>query len=249
MVDYFTAQDGPWEETSTWVNGAVPGAGGSPDADDIVIMHNVTIGTGTVQVVGEVTAANIIIDGTSPDVGLSLDTSYWEGVWWLKLSGSITYNTSTKRYAGTVRLDGFGLDVAVPSISGNPFDSDPYSETYYDHIIRPVVQDNTDQDVIIEDPGQILTTYRLQDVTTEGNARAYTRKVGNGVRSMTVGVRVRASKPTPLAYLYDMAERGFQVLACTGRTVIKGHIETIAPDASSVGKEYISVKVTIVEGQ
>lgn len=246
-----TIKDGWWEDPTVWDGGHVPDTTfpSSQYDIDVTIKHNIRIGNGGgSQLLGAHTVKSITIDGTMPNAGLWLDTSFWDAGWSLSVTDGITYKTSVNRFMGTVRLAGFKFDVGVPSITGDAYNNDPLDPVYYPHHIYGLAQ-NAARDIIIEDPGQPLATYRLQDITPEGNAKAYARKIGNGVRSMTVGVRIRASKPEPLGFLYNMAEQGFQVLACTGTSIIKGHIETIAPDASSVGKEYISLKVTIVEGQ
>jgi len=45
-----------------------------------------------------------------------------------------------------------------------------------------------------------------------------------------------------------MAQGPFQVLLVTHTCLIKGFIENVTPDPASVGKEYVTVKVTIAEG-
>ena len=89
---------------------------------------------------------------------------------------------------------------------------------------------------------------RLRDVNPEGIARAYAEKIGNGVRYLTFTVKILYHELQYLRYLYWMTEDPFQVLVVTRSCVIKGFIESVVPDPSSIGKEYISVKVTVTEG-
>ena len=102
--------------------------------------------------------------------------------------------------------------------------------------------------VVIGDPGYYGTGAVLRDIKPEGCAPAYAEKVSNTVRYLTIPVMVKASSPYYVATLYDMAAGPYQVLAVTNTCAIKGYIESIVTDPASVGKEYISLKVTIAEG-
>lgn len=138
------------------------------------------------------------------------------------------------------RLDGATLDMPTGI----------YSKIYaVDNDIYPPTADvTTSQGIIIEDPGYFSQSTTLQDIKPEGCGEAYSRKIGNNVRFLTVGLRIPHSKLWALRSLYAMASGPYQVVAITDSCVIKGFIETVTPDPSSVGKEYISVKVTIAEG-
>jgi hypothetical protein len=102
--------------------------------------------------------------------------------------------------------------------------------------------------VIFGDPGYYGTGAILRDVKPEGCTPAYAEKVSNTVRYLTIPVMINASSPNYIATLYDMAQGPYQVLAVTPTCAIKGFIENITPDPASVGKEYISLKITIAEG-
>ncbi len=227
MAFITSAQAGDWSDTATWNTGTVP------TADDFVyIDHAVTIST-------SITAGTISIREGSLTVADSYDfstqISCTAGSWFL-----YRRLNDTRR----VNLDGVLLKGHYPVIVswGNP------SDDGFPHYGNGGIYQSNTLDVIITDPGYIGTQARLQDITPEGCGQAYARKLGNSVRYLTVTVRIRASKPQWLGRLYRMAEGPFQVLLVTDRTLIKGYIETIVPDQSAVGTEYISVKVTVAEG-
>ena len=219
-----TAQDGDWSSDSTWV-GAVPTA-----ADEAIIKHHVTVSQ-------NFTAALVSIKE-----GGSITTKQ------NRFAGSVPIKAIVERWrvtrtindTRTVRLDGVLFDGTRPSIGCEGTGDDlPWTTTVY--------QDDN-RDVIIADPGYIGTSAKLQDMTPQGCGRAYARKVSNSVRYLSTVIRVRSSKPQYLEYLYRLAEGPYQVLLVTDRAIIKGHIETIAPEQSAVGTEYISVRITVAEG-
>jgi len=220
-----TVAAGDWNDTAIWDTGVLP-----TNADLVILNHPVTVKH-------DFTALGIRIA---------------EG-------GSITVDPENYAYASqitahvpewsldcvldddrTVRLDGVLFEGVHPSIgctghiAGLPY--------------MGKIQQNTARDIIIADPGYIGTSAKLQDINPEGSGRAYARKVSNSVRYLTVTVRIRASMPRYLGILYRLAEGPFQVLLVTDRAIIKGHIETVAPDQGAVGTEYISVRVTVAEG-
>ena len=226
MAVIFSAQDGRWSNTSTWSGGVVPTV-----ADDVYIDHNVTFNE-------NFKAKSILIQATG---SLSLENTYmgWTGQAITAEVGSIHMNrvlNDTRK----VNLDGVMMVGITPSITSYYPSNDGFPKT------RALIHDGTN--VIIEDPGLISCTAEMQDIKPEGVAPAYARKVRNMVRYMTLTVKIKNTNLQYLASLYNMVRGPFQVLAVTYSSVIKGHIEAVVPDPSSVGKAYVSVKVTIAEG-
>lgn len=223
MTTIYSQADGDWSDTATWDTGTVPTA-----SDTVSIRHAVTVSAdftaGTISIVGgsltvkAIYAYGSLITGTVGDWNL----------------------TAVLNDTRTVRLDGVMLTGHDPKVS--------CIITENGHEVAREVKQNDDRDVIITDPGYIGTSATLQDIKPEGSGRAYARKIANGVRYLTVTIRIRASMPHYLGRLYRMAESPYQVLLVTDRSIIKGYIETIAPDQAAVGTEYISVKVTVAEG-
>lgn len=219
-----TAQDGDWNNDATWL-GPVPTA-----MDEAIIKHKVTVSNNftaalvSIKEGGSITTKQNQFLGTVP---IKAIVERW------RISRTIN---DTR----TVRLDGVLFEGTRPSIGCEGVgDSLPWTTTVY--------QDDN-RDVIIADPGYIGTQAKLQDMTPEGSGRAYARKVSNSVRYLSTVIRVRSSTPQYLEYLYRLAEGPYQVLLVTDRAIIKGHIETIAPEQSAVGTEYISVRITVAEG-
>lgn len=219
-----TAQDGDWNNDATWL-GPVPTA-----LDEAIIKHKVTVSQNftaalvSIKEGGSITTKQNRYVGTAP---IRAIVERW------RLSRTIN---DTR----TVRLDGVLFEGTRPSIGSEGVGDDlPWTTTLY--------QDDN-RDVIIADPGYIGTQAKLQDMTPEGSGRAYARKVSNSVRYLSTVIRVRSSTPQYLEYLYRLAEGPYQVLLVTDRAIIKGHIETIAPEQSAVGTEYISVHITVAEG-
>ena len=135
----------------------------------------------------------------------------------------------------TVDLTGVLLDGIKPSISCAQSTGVPEVEELANY-------------VIFGDPGYYGTGAILRDIKPEGCTPAYAEKVSNTVRYLTIPVMVNARAPYIVGTLYDMAQGPYQVLAVTPTCAIKGFIENITPDPASVGKEYISLKITIAEG-
>lgn len=224
MAAVKSVQNGDWNTTSTWDTGTVP-----TSADTVYIYHTVTVAA-------DFTANEIVIkDG-------SLCTA---DTWGLTSSITGTFkhivlermlNDNRK-----VNLDGVIFSGIEPMISSYITAPDGFPET-------PAIYEGTNTHLIIDDPGFLSSSSQMQDIKPEGIAHAYARKVSNAVRYMTLTVKIRNDRPFYLASLYRMQQGPFQVLAVTHSCLIKGHIETVVPDASSIGKEYISVKVTIAEG-
>lgn len=219
-----TAQDGDWNDNSTWV-GPVPTA-----LDEAIIKHNVTVSQNFTAALVSIKEGGSITTKQNRFVG-SVPIRAIVERW--RISRAI----NDKR---TVRLDGVLFEGTRPSIGCEGVgDGLPWTTTVY--------QDDN-RDVIIADPGYIGTSAKLQDMTPEGSGRAYARKVSNSVRYLSTVIRVRSSTPQYLEYLYRLAEGPYQVLLVTDRAIIKGHIETIAPEQSAVGTEYISLRITVAEG-
>jgi hypothetical protein len=197
-------------------------------SDDVSIGHAVTIA-------GNAAAKTITINS-----GGSLTTaSTWAMTSKVTLTvGSFTFNRVIND-TRAVRLDGITLILTTPSITSNG------SGGGFPAVSGVVSTANT---VIIDDPGVISYSAQMQDIKPEGCAIAYSRKVSNGVRYMTVTVHIKADRCDLVGQLYRMAEGPFQVLASTYSGVLKGFIEAITP-VDSVGKEYRAFRVSIAEGQ
>lgn len=217
-----SVQDGNWNTGSTWSGGSVPTAN-----SDVVIKHKVTISTDAVAgLITISTGGSLVTDDT------------WHGINPISLTVARIVMTRELTDDRVVRLDGVNLIVARPSITASG------SSTFPDTTAG--VKSSTDE-VIIDDPGLYGFSAQMQDIKPEGCARAYARKVSNGVRYLNVIVHIRKDRTNIIGQLYRLAENPFQVLAVTNSAVIKGYIEAITP-IDSVGKEYRSFRVSIAEG-
>lgn len=223
MAAIASVQAGDWNTASTWDSGTIP-----TGADTVTITHAVTVAasftalTVTIGIDGSLTVADTFDHATQITAAVG--------------EFQMLRQLDDKR---TVRLDGVLFSGTIPSISAGGSDDLPPT--------LGIVQD-TNRNVIIADPGYIGTSAKLQDINPQGCGRAYARKTANSVRYLTTTVRIRASMPHYLGMLYRLAEGPYQVLMVTDRAIIKGHIETIAPDQSAVGTEYITVRITVAEG-
>ena len=219
-----SVQNGDWNTGATWDSGTVPTA-----EDNVYIDHNVTVGADFV-------AGTITIETTG-----SLTTA---STWTQQTPITGTFNELTMDRIlndnRRVNLDGVQLVGVTPSISSDNAGTDSFPYTF------PLIEDNSN--IIIDDPGFLSSSSQMQDIKPEGIAHAYARKVSNAVRYMTLTVKIRSTKLNYLGTLYRMQQGPFQVLAVTHSCIIKGHIETVVPDASSIGREYLSVRLTIAEG-
>lgn len=223
MTEIYSIQAGDWNTASTWDTGTIPTA-----EDNVYIEHEVTFSA-------SINAENIFIhngslSGERIQMPSSTTASFEQMVLYRKLD-------DTRR----VNFDGIMLDPAKvkPSISCLR-SSDSFPRT-------PTILDDG-ANVIIDDPGFIACSAILRDVKPEGCAPAYAEKISNAVRYLTTTVHIKATSLQRLNSLYRMARGPFQVLMVTHSCVIKGFIESVVPDPASVGKEYISVKVTVTEG-
>lgn len=222
MADIESVQDGDWNTASTWDSGSVP-----TDADSVVINHKVTIST-------DASASDITIQTTG-----SLTTpDNWTMQNPITVAAGYIHIARVLNDDRVVRLDGANLVIASPSISA--YGGTGFAKVNYD--IR-----NTEGEIIIDDPGLYGFSAQMQDIKPEGCARAYARKVSNGVRYLNIMVHIRKDKGNKIGLLYRMAELPFQVLAVTNSAIIKGYIEAITP-VDSVGKEYRSFRISIAEG-
>lgn len=218
-----SVQAGDWNTAATWDSGTVPTSG-----DDVVINHDVTI------------AANISARYVTIETGGSLHVD--DGYNWLS---EITVDVQLIRLRRVlhdtrkVNLDGCTFSAYVqPAISCLNNGADGF----------PVTPDLNNTNIIIDDPGFISSSARLRDILPEGCAPAYAEKISNAVRYMTATVHIKVGYLRYLASLYRMAAGPFQVLLVTSSCLIKGFIENVTPDPQSIGKEYITVRVTVAEG-
>ena len=221
MANNETTMDGYWDNAAIWSEGTVPTA-----EDDVDIDNNVIIRTDAAAKSITITNGSLTVDQT-----LSGATPF------TLTTGNITLHRKLDDDR-TVRLDGMNLIISKPSITSIGTATFPNTST-------GVV--STEGEVIIDDPGLYGFSAQMQDIKPEGCARAYARKVSNGVRYLNVIVHIRKDKSNIIGQLYRMAENPFQVLATTNSAVIKGFIEAITP-VDSVGKEYRSFRVSIAEG-
>ena len=228
MVGMNTIRDGDWRDDSIWSEGYAPG----PE-DDVFIMHRVRIDPRSAYTVHNLAIQGGGLIAESEPVGI--DTT--ESNYTFTAENFVFFRFANDNMP--FRLDGATLDLPTGIYSKIYDGDDPFP---------PTADVTSSEGIIIEDPGYFSQTTTLQDVKPEGCGDAYARKVSNNVRFLTFNVRIPHTKLWALRSLYAMASGPFQVVAITDSCVIKGFIETVAPDPSSVGKEYITVKVTVAEG-
>ena len=228
MVGMNTIRDGDWRDDSIWSEGYAPG----PE-DDVFIMHRVRIDPRSAYTVHNLAIQGGGLIAESEPVGI--DTT--ESNYTFTAENFVFFRFTNDNMP--FRLDGATLDLPTGIYSKIYDGDDPFP---------PTADVTSSEGIIIEDPGYFSQTTTLQDVKPEGCGDAYARKVSNNVRFLTFNVRIPHTKLWALRSLYAMASGPFQVVAITDSCVIKGFIETVAPNPSSVGKEYITVKVTVAEG-
>lgn len=228
MANVTSAQDGDWNTASTWDTGTVPTA-----ADYVFIKHAVKFKL-------SITADMIFIEKGG---SLYLEDSTMAYTASIKVTCNRIRMYRELHDTRRINMDGVEIDVAQPSLTcdaeANITDGFARTESLYENAAR---------DIIIDDPGFISSSARLRDILPEGCAPAYVEKISNAVRYITATLHIKASKQYYLIYLYRMARFPFQALLVTRTCVLKGFIENVTPDPGSVGKEYITVKVTIAEG-
>ena len=225
MATVTTAQDGDWNTAATWTGGAVP-----TSSDDAVINHKITFSA-------DITAKTICIGAN----GSLTVPENWIGA--VSMTITTNYIDMVRRLDDdrVVRIDGANLAITNPTLTARGTysnDGFPTANGLYA---------GEANGIIIDDPGLYGFSAQMQDIKPEGCARAYARKVSNGVRYLNVVVHIRNDKGHFIGQLYRMAENPFQVLAVTNSVVIKGFIEAITP-VDSVGKEYRTFRVSIAEG-
>ena len=232
MAVITTAQDGRWDEASTWTGGSVP-----TFEDDARISHNVTLYNNNPSTEVTIPANRVDIrEGGSLTVDRAsngpIRVAFNRLLLYASLDDTRVVNLDGVRFQG-IRPSLSSVAVAYQSIG----------------VYSPLaIVDEGDGEIVIDDTGFISTTAMLRDIKPEGCARAYAEKISNGVRYHTIIVHIKYTSLHYLRALYRMAENPFQALAVTPSCVIKGWIESVVPDASSVGKEYITVRVTVTEG-
>ena len=220
MATITSVADGGWNEAETWDTATIPTA-----EDTVRIDHTVTLD-------GNATAQEIIIgNGSITTDGNPLTSKCTLTIGAMSLERMLSDSR-------TIRTDGMNLAIGNASITCRGSDAFPYTADITE----------TQNTVVIDDPGILGFTSQMQDIKPEGIARAWARKVSNGVRYMTLLVKIRVSEGHIIGTLYRMAEGPFQVLAVTHSAIIKGYIEGIVP-VDSVGKEFATFRITIAEGQ
>ena len=225
MSEIISVAAGDWNTGATWDSGTVPTA-----EDDVTIAHAVTVGA-------DFTADEITVANTG---SLSVASSWTQAT---AITGTFRLLTLDRVLNDNrrVNLDGVQIVGATPSITSTPpISTDGFPKT------ADIFEDH--ENIIIDDPGFLSSSSQMQDIKPEGIAHAYARKVSNAVRYMTLTVKIRSTKLNYLGSLYRMQQGPHQVLAVTHSCIIKGNIETVVPDASSIGREYLSVRITIAEG-
>ena len=222
MAYKHTVQDGWWQTGSTWNDGTAP-----TSEDVCTINHKVGINSDiNVKSIG-IGDGSLSTDDDDQNISYTLTTEM--------ITMGRHLNDNRK-----IRLDGLILNIKKPSITSSG-QQDGFLAVNTNGVY------SIEGKVIIDDPGLFGFSAQMQDIKPEGCARAYARKVSNGVRYLNVVVHIRKDLPHIVSQLYRMAENPFQVLAVTNSAVIKGYIEAITP-LDSVGKEYRSFRVSIAEG-
>lgn len=230
MATITSAQAGRWNQATTWTGGTVPTTG-----DRVELYHTVTI-------YGDCKANNLVI---YPGGGLTTSED-------LPHSDSLTVGAVF--YDRTMTPAPFRLDgVKITKITGGPYNCLGNVGAYSDDGFPTTGKiEGGSANVIIDDGGLFNASATLQDIKPEGSARAYTRKVANAVRYLTVTVRILrtySSAQQHIREIYAWAEMPFQVIAITDSCAIKGYIESVVYDKASVGTAYHVLQVTIAEGE
>lgn len=230
MATIVTQQAGDWNTASTWAGGTIPG-----ENDTVWITESVTFSTSiTAKYIYIFPGGSLSVDETGVTMPNPGTASFQRMMLYRVLNDNRRIN-----------LDGIRLDPdrIVPELTcgKRTVDADSFPVT-------SALAEEGDGKVIIDDPGFISSSAILRDIKPEGCAPAYAEKVSNAVRYITVTIHIKATDMRPLISLYRMAKGPFQVLLVTRTCIVKGYIESVVPDPASVGKEYITVKVTVTEG-
>lgn len=230
MPTVYSVQNGQWTDGTTWNTGSAP-----TSSDDVSIYHTVTLYNNNIASAVTVWGKIVSIrDGGSLVVDKAATGLIVAAFEQLRLYAVLN---DTRR----VDLDGVRFSGTRPSITAS-------TPTYPDAYSTPVIIDQGDGEIIIDDTGFVSVSSTLRDIKPEGTGRAYAEKIGNAVRYHTLRVKIKYTSLHYLRALYRMAVNPFQVLAVTPSCAIKGWIESVTPDPASVGAEYITVRVTITEG-
>ena len=223
MATIHSQQDGDWNTASTWDSGTVP-----TSQDQVHVAHRITF-------TASITAYYIYIESGG---SLYVDDSatYLNEI---KVTAQLISMYRQLDDTRKVNFDGCDLTaLAHSSITANGSDS-----TW-----GPTNGIDSNTHVIIDDPGFLSCSTILRDIKPEGANPAYAEKISNAVRYVAVTVHIEYSWLRMLGRLYRMAQSPYQVLLATRSVVIKGFIESVVPDPASIGKEFVTVKVTITEG-
>lgn len=227
MTTITTAQAGPWSDTATWTGGTIPSIN-----DMAEIGHHVTIAADFYADIIVIKAGG----GLSVDPAFNMDTD--------TITAHFRHMTMERVLDDrrTIRLDGIRLDpeTVVPSISSiGTYAADGFPTT---GTLR-----EQEGSVIIDDSGFYASSAGLRDIRPEGCAPAYTEKTTNMVRYINIPVQIAQAQLSKLGQLYRMAQGPHQVLAVTHSCVLKGYVESVAPQAMT-GANYIRVQVSVAEG-
>lgn len=222
MATIHSQQDGDWNTATTWDSGTVP-----TTQDEVHIEHRVTFKADISAYYIYIEEAGSLYIDSSTTYGQEINAHFQEIFYSRKLN-------DTRK----VNFDGCNLSALNhSSISARGSDDwEPTGDIY------------ANTHIIFDDPGFISCSAILRDVKPEGCAAAYAEKVSNAVRYVTVTIHIEQTWLRMLGALYRLARSPYQVLLVTRSVVLKGFIESVVPDPASIGKEFVTVKVTITEG-
>lgn len=227
MSQYIPVKSGPWSEDATW--GSIQGH--PPGENDTALInqgHTITIDA-SIKVKG-ITLANgglLVADDTTPTIEVT------DGI-----------NLARDLRPMPFRLD--GATIKAPACLG------AYRSAADGFPITYMITETDGAGIIIDDTGIYNATATLQDIKPEGCSRAYARKIANAVRYLTMTVRIQrghADEQKHLRDIYLWAELPFQIIGINGSCAIKGYVESVVYDKTSVGTAYHVLQVTIAEGQ
>ena len=227
MSQYIPVKSGPWSEDATWgpIQGHPPG-----DTDTALINQGHTITIDTNIKVKQITLADgglLVADDTTPTI---------------EVTDGIVLARSLRPMP--FRLD--GATIKAPACLGAyRSGADGFPITY-------MITETDSSGIIIDDTGIYNASATLQDIKPEGCSRAYARKLSNAVRYLTMTVRIQrghADEQKHLRDIYLWAEMPFQIIGINGSCAIKGYVESVVYDKTSVGTAYHVLQITIAEGQ
>lgn len=227
MSQYIPVKSGPWSEDATWgpVQGHPPG-----ENDTALINQGYTITIDASIKVKQITLANgglLVADDTTPTI---------------EVTDGIVLARSLRPMP--FRLD--GATIKAPACLG------AYRSAADGFPITYMITETDGAGIIIDDSGIYNASATLQDIKPEGCSRAYARKLSNAVRYLTMTVRIQrghADEQKHLRDIYLWAELPFQIIGINGSCAIKGYVESVVYDKTSIGTAYHVLQVTIAEGQ